>query len=154
LDREAHGNVGRAVENLKDLVAHQTTEFTPGPLFGNNPAIAGIWGRWRRTSSFWQYAPAVGPIKPVPLSFGLALAPEPNCDHAAERAALGQVIEFEAPSRDGTKEATINEATHMLAEKFILILETVISRTYSDGSPRIVSTSRHVPIKLPSESGK
>jgi hypothetical protein len=42
----------------------------------------------------------------------------------------------------------------MLAEKFILILETVISRTYSDGSPRIVSASRHVPIKLPSESEK
>jgi hypothetical protein len=42
----------------------------------------------------------------------------------------------------------------MLAEKFILLLETVISRSYPDGSPRIVSTSRHVPIKLPSESGK
>jgi hypothetical protein len=43
----------------------------------------------------------------------------------------------------------------MLAEKFILVLETVISRTtYLDGSQRIVSTSRHVPIKLPSESGK
>jgi hypothetical protein len=57
-------------------------------------------------------------------------------------------------SRDGTKEAAISEATPMLAEKFILVLETVISRTYPDGSPRIVSTSRHVPIKLPSESGK
>jgi hypothetical protein len=43
----------------------------------------------------------------------------------------------------------------MLAEKFILFLETVISRTtHTDGGPRIVSTSRHVPIKLPSESGK
>jgi hypothetical protein len=42
----------------------------------------------------------------------------------------------------------------MLAEKFILLLETVISRTHPDGSPRIVSTSRHVPIKLPSENGK
>ncbi len=42
----------------------------------------------------------------------------------------------------------------MLAEKFILLLETVISRTHPDGSPRIVSTSRHVPIKLPSESEK
>jgi hypothetical protein len=58
------------------------------------------------------------------------------------------------PAETEPKEATINEATHMLAEKFILVLETVISRTYSDGSPRIVSTSRHVPIKLPSESGK
>jgi hypothetical protein len=42
----------------------------------------------------------------------------------------------------------------MLAEKFILLLETVISRTYPDGSSRIVSTSRHVPIKLPSEREK
>jgi hypothetical protein len=41
----------------------------------------------------------------------------------------------------------------MLAEKFILLLETVLSRTYPDGSSRIVSTSRHVPIKLPGESG-
>jgi hypothetical protein len=64
------------------------------------------------------------------------------------------VIEFKASSRDGTKDATISEATPMLAEKFILLLETVISRTHPDGSPRIVSTSRHVPIKLPSESAK
>jgi hypothetical protein len=68
------------------------------------------------------------------------------------------VIEFKASSRDGTKDgtkkATISEATHMLAEKFILLLETVLSRTYPDGSPKIVSTSRHVPIKLPSESEK
>lgn len=68
------------------------------------------------------------------------------------------MIEFKASSRDGTKDgtkkATIGEATHMLAEKFILLLETVLSRTYPDGSPRIVSTSRHVPIKLPSESEK
>jgi hypothetical protein len=42
----------------------------------------------------------------------------------------------------------------MLAEKFFLVLETVISHTYRDGSPRVVSTSRHVPIKPPSESAK
>ncbi|WP_280977940.1 MULTISPECIES: hypothetical protein [unclassified Bradyrhizobium] len=38
----------------------------------------------------------------------------------------------------------------MLAEKFILLLETLLqSQTYPDGSPRVVSTSRHVPVKLP-----
>jgi hypothetical protein len=37
----------------------------------------------------------------------------------------------------------------MLAEKFFLILETLRSRTDADGSPRVVSTSPHVPIKLP-----
>jgi hypothetical protein len=38
----------------------------------------------------------------------------------------------------------------MLAEKFFLVLETLISgRIYSDGSPRVVSTSPHVPVKLP-----
>ncbi|MDO9061571.1 MAG: hypothetical protein Q7U92_21475 [Bradyrhizobium sp.] len=42
----------------------------------------------------------------------------------------------------------------MLAEKFFLALETIISRTYSDGSPRVVSTSRHMPIKLPRETAK
>jgi hypothetical protein len=42
----------------------------------------------------------------------------------------------------------------MLAEKFILLLETLKSHAHTDGSPRVVSTSQHVPIKLPSEGGK
>jgi hypothetical protein len=37
----------------------------------------------------------------------------------------------------------------MLAEKFILLLETIRSHTYQDDSPRVVSTSLHVPIRLP-----
>lgn len=37
----------------------------------------------------------------------------------------------------------------MLAEKFILVLETIKSCTHPDGSPRVVSTSRHVPVSLP-----
>ncbi|GLR91384.1 hypothetical protein [Bradyrhizobium iriomotense] len=42
----------------------------------------------------------------------------------------------------------------MLSEKFILVLESLIrtDRTHPDGSPRVVSTSPHVPVKLPSES--
>ena len=40
----------------------------------------------------------------------------------------------------------------MLAEKFFLVLETLIrSRSYPDGSYRVVSTSPHVPVKLASE---
>ena len=40
----------------------------------------------------------------------------------------------------------------MLAEKFILYLETLLkSADYPDGSPRVVSTSPHVPVKLPSK---
>ena len=43
----------------------------------------------------------------------------------------------------------MDRVTHMLAEKFILALETLIrSRTYPDGSPRVASTSPHVPVKL------
>jgi hypothetical protein len=42
----------------------------------------------------------------------------------------------------------------MLAEKFCLLLETLKSHTRPDGRPIVVGTSRHVPIKLPSESGK
>jgi hypothetical protein len=40
----------------------------------------------------------------------------------------------------------------MLAEKFILYLEALIKsqRTHSDGSPKVISTSPHVPLKLPS----
>jgi hypothetical protein len=38
----------------------------------------------------------------------------------------------------------------MLAEKFFLMLETLIRvRLYADGSPRVVSTALHVPVKLP-----
>ena len=39
----------------------------------------------------------------------------------------------------------------MLAEKFFLVLESLIrgGRTYPDGSPRVISTSPHVPVKLP-----
>jgi hypothetical protein len=37
----------------------------------------------------------------------------------------------------------------MLAEKFLLLLETLKSHSYADGSPRVVSSSPHVPIKLP-----
>ena len=43
----------------------------------------------------------------------------------------------------------------MLAEKFFLMLETLISRitaqpaTYADGAPKVVSQSPFVPIKLP-----
>ncbi|WP_198030316.1 hypothetical protein [Bradyrhizobium sp. Tv2a-2] len=38
----------------------------------------------------------------------------------------------------------------MLAEKFFLMLETMLTgRVYADGAPRVVSTSPHVPVKLP-----
>jgi hypothetical protein len=41
----------------------------------------------------------------------------------------------------------------MLAEKFFLYLEALIKNqhalTYADGSPRVISTSPHVPVKLP-----
>ena len=36
----------------------------------------------------------------------------------------------------------------MLAEKFILLPETLRSQRHPDGGPRIVSTSPHVPVKL------
>ena len=43
----------------------------------------------------------------------------------------------------------------MLAEKFFLFLETLISRgnaptvTYPDGGPKVISQAQFVPIKLP-----
>lgn len=44
----------------------------------------------------------------------------------------------------------------MLAEKFFLLLETVRSQNqfYPDGGPIIVSTTRHVPVKLPNANNK
>jgi len=45
-----------------------------------------------------------------------------------------------------------NAATPMLAEKFILLMETLKSHTSPDGTPRVVSASPHVPVKLPAAS--
>jgi hypothetical protein len=48
----------------------------------------------------------------------------------------------------------------MLAEKFILYLEALIkdrsrgTPIYSDGAPRVTSSSTHVPIVLPARSPK
>ncbi len=42
----------------------------------------------------------------------------------------------------------------MLAEKFILLIETLRSRAHPDDSPRVVSTSPHVPVKLPDPRAK
>jgi hypothetical protein len=40
----------------------------------------------------------------------------------------------------------------MLSEKFIVLLESIIrssrEHVYPDGSPRVVSSSPHVPVKL------
>jgi hypothetical protein len=41
------------------------------------------------------------------------------------------------------------EDAHMLAEKFFLLLETLKNRSYADGGPRVVSSSPHIPVKLP-----
>ena len=45
-----------------------------------------------------------------------------------------------------------DETTQMLAEKFFLLLETIISNRYPDSAPRVVSTSPHVPAQLPTPS--
>jgi hypothetical protein len=37
----------------------------------------------------------------------------------------------------------------VLAEKFFLLLETLKSRSHPDGSPRVTSTSPHIPMELP-----
>jgi len=45
----------------------------------------------------------------------------------------------------------------MLAEKFLLIVESLIrtqGQTYRDGSTRVVSTSPHIPVDLPGRSAK
>jgi hypothetical protein len=47
-----------------------------------------------------------------------------------------------------------NEATPMLAEKFVLLMETLKSHASPDGAPRVVSASPHVPVKLPAATNK
>jgi hypothetical protein len=43
----------------------------------------------------------------------------------------------------------IQGSTSMLAEKFFLVLETIISRRHSGEAPRVMSNSPHVPVELP-----
>jgi hypothetical protein len=45
----------------------------------------------------------------------------------------------------------------MLAEKFFLILESLIrtqALSHTDGSPRVISSSPHVPVRLPIRPAK
>jgi hypothetical protein len=42
----------------------------------------------------------------------------------------------------------------MLSEKFFLVLESLRRNGPSDGSPRVVSSSPHVPVRLPEKSEK
>jgi hypothetical protein len=37
----------------------------------------------------------------------------------------------------------------MLAEKFFLVLETLLSRTFDDESAIVISSAAHIPVKLP-----
>jgi hypothetical protein len=54
----------------------------------------------------------------------------------------------------GNRKQIFREQTTMLAEKFFLLIETIRSNTRPDGSPTVVSTSPHVPVKLPSGTRK
>jgi len=65
-------------------------------------------------------------------------------------------LNFRTISSDQLKDAFSKKVAHMLAEKFFLLLETVRSQnqSYPDGSPIIVSTTRHVPVKLPNANNK
>jgi hypothetical protein len=87
LDGEAHGYVSRAVEHLKNLVADQTTEFAPGPLFGKefDPAVAGVaFGAGDvGLLHFPNMHLRLHRSSPVPLSVGRALALAPNCGDPA-----------------------------------------------------------------------
>lgn len=66
---------------------------------------------------------------------------------------MGQPFDSAAarPGSDvfGKQLSPTNEATPMLAEKFILLMETLKSHAAPDGVPRVVSTSPDVPVKLP-----
>jgi hypothetical protein len=70
---------------------------------------------------------------------------------------LVYVIEFNnrGPRRTRSNRSGV---TPMLAEKYILLLETLRkglpdrSQTHTDGGPRVISNSPHIPVRLPAES--
>src|SRR4029077_17514359 len=70
----------------------------------------------------------------------------------------GSRIALWGPSLPGCllphNEYLIRRVTLMLAEKFILLIETLKSHASPDGSYPVVSTSPHVPVKLPAASNK
>jgi hypothetical protein len=58
-------------------------------------------------------------------------------------------LNFLAVRADRNEDSSyFDEATQMLAEKFLLLLETLRSQRHEDGAPRVVSTSPHVPVKV------
>jgi hypothetical protein len=58
-------------------------------------------------------------------------------------------LNFPAVCSDASKDDFFDETTQMLAEKFFLLLETIISNRHPDSAPRVVSASPHVPVQLP-----
>ena len=66
-----------------------------------------------------------------------------------------QVIELGKGHPRQISKAIAWEAT-MLSEKFFLVLETLLrsNDTQPDGSTRVVSSSPHVPVKLPEKTNK
>jgi hypothetical protein len=62
-------------------------------------------------------------------------------------------------SRQTGGEARPELKNAMLAEKYMLLLETIRSLAerspaYADGAPRVISTSPHVPVQLPGAGRK
>ena len=81
-------------------------------------------------------------------------SPERFADHEFDRNAnhaFGPwAMDWKTVKRlNALRDLTKPTATPMLAEKFILLIETLKSH---DGAPRIVSSSPHVPVKLPAAS--
>jgi hypothetical protein len=57
---------------------------------------------------------------------------------------------YAAPSAAEQHDSAVTQGNaKMLAEKFILFLETLLSRAEPDGCPRVVSTTPQVPVNLP-----
>jgi hypothetical protein len=58
-------------------------------------------------------------------------------------------------ARAASQRRTIEQRiSAMLSEKFFLFLESLIrnqGQVHADGSPRVVSSSPHVPVKLPQQ---
>jgi hypothetical protein len=66
---------------------------------------------------------------------------------------ISESITYSDPA-PGSGRPILEGVAPMLAEKFILLIETLRSRAHPDGSPRVVSTSPHIPVKLPDGNAK
>jgi hypothetical protein len=93
----------------------------------------------------------LSPLLPDPT--GRDAKNSPRCGRLKKLQIKAELIRTKDLTRTNSVGTEVGLENAMLAEKFLLMIETLIrSQAYMDGSRRVVSTSPHVPVTLPAAS--